>query len=667
MPSWLTWVLVGLTVIGLFFVWQGLSPSQGSMALGIEGQKITQAEFSKLYDNLVAQYQRVYAQYGQDFGRLLQGPGGIERRLQLQSRLLDDLLRRRLIAQEISRRQIVIPKTDVDDQTEIEFEQILKQNNLTEEEAEEILKEQGRTLEGFKRELRQAIELNMQTARLRDAVAGAIEPTEQELSAYLEEHREAYDTPEQVHARHILIRVEENAPESEVIKAKQQLEEIKKELEDGADFAELAKKHSQDPGSAPSGGDLGFFERGRMVKEFEDAAFSLEPGQVSDPVRTQFGFHLIKVEEKRPAEHPELSQIRQQVLGDYIEAEREKRFERWYKELKAQAKIVITDPLLRVFYLYEHHDRLDEAVAEYAKLKGPYQKLHIARVLRKKLDALGENAAPEQTLALKEEILHVWLAQMAEWPDRTERSYGVSQIAALKPNELPGQAFFQVTVGAGFVHETISVMEKRLKEYGIRESVVLAVGDDQIAIWLRLSEESSEVKSLERLLSVPGRFELKRVLREGSVGEELRATGLGEQALKDRAEAENPGSGRYYLVAEAPVIDKIEIKEIAAQTNPAGRPAGPIVRLRLSENTVRRLAQVLTALQTDQALAIVIDSVVYGTIVIGAQMRELLLQEGSVFDVQFEDVLSASLEEAQALALAVQIGPLPANVRARRP
>lgn len=660
MPSWVTWVLVGLTVIGLLFVWQGLSSSQGSMALVIEGQQITQAEFSKLYDNLVAQYQRVYAQYGQDFGRLLQGLGGIERRLQLQSRLLDDLLRRRLIAQEIGRRQIVIPKSDVDDQTEIEFEQILKQNNLTAEEAEEILKEQGRTLEGFKKELRQAIELNMQTERLRDAVAGAIEPTDQELSFYLEEHREAYDTPEQVHARHILIRVAENAPEAEVTQATKQLEDIRKELEGGADFAELAKQHSQDPASAPNGGDLGFFGRGQMVQEFEDAAFSLEPGQVSDPVRTQFGLHLIKVEEKRPAEHPELSQIRQQVLSDYIKAEREKRFETWYKELKAQAKIVITDALLRVFYLYEHHDRLDEAVAEYAKLKGPYQKLHIARVLRKKLDALGENAVLEQTLALKEEILRLWLTQMAEWSDRTERSYGLSQIVALKPNELPGEAFFQVTVGAGFVDETISVMEKRLQGYGIRESVVLAVGEDQIAIWLRLPEEGSAAKSLERLLSVPGRFELKRVLREGAVGEELRATGLGEQALKDR-------SGRYYLVAEAPVIDTMEMKEIAAQANPAGRPAGPIIRLRLSANTVRRLAQALTALQADQALAMVIDNVVYGTIVIGVQMRELLFQEGSLFDMQFEDVPAASLAEAQALALAIKIGPLPAQVRVSRP
>jgi parvulin-like peptidyl-prolyl isomerase len=666
MPSWLTWVLVGLTVIGLFFVWQGLNPSQGSTALVIEGQKITQKEFAKLYDDLVAQYQRVYAQYGQDFERLLQGLGGIERKLQLQSRLLDDLLRRRLIAQEIGRRQIVIPKTDVDDQVEIEFEQILRQNNLTEEEASEILKEQGRTLEGFKRELRQAVELNMQTERLRDAVAGAIEPTDQELSAYLEEHREEYDTPEQVHARHILIRIEENAPEAEVAQAKKQLDDIKKELENGADFAELAQKHSQDPGSAPNGGDLGFFSRGQMVPEFEEATFALEPGQVSDPVRTQYGFHLIKVEEKKPAEHPELAQIRERVLQDYIEAEREKRFETWYKALKAHAEVSIADSLLRVFYLYEHNDQLDEAQIEYAKLKDPYQKLHIARVLRKKLDALGENAAPEQTLALKEAILHLWLTQMAEWPNRTERSYGVSHIMGLQPNELPGQAFFQVTVAGSLVDETISVIEKRLKEYGVQESVVLAVGDDQIAIWLRLPEEGT-ANAIERLLSVQGRLDFKRVLSEGAPGEVLKATGLGEQVLKDREETENPGSGRYYLVAEGPVIDRIEIREIAAQTNPAGRPAGPIVRLRLSESTVQRLTQALVPLQTDQALAIVIDGVVYGTIVMGAQMRELLSQEHSIFDVQFEDALSASLEEAQALALAIKIGPLPASVRVSRP
>ncbi|MCL6642457.1 MAG: peptidylprolyl isomerase [Candidatus Bipolaricaulota bacterium] len=656
MPSWMTWVVIGLAAVGLFAVWQGLGPNQPALVL--EGQKISQKEFTKLYENLVAQYQRVYAQYGQDFSKFLQGPAGIERQLQLRSRVIDDLLRKRLIAQELERRRIAISPTDIDDRTEIEFERILRQNNLTEEQAQEILKRQGRTLESFKKELRQAVELHLQTERLRDLVVGPIEPTDQELSAYLEEHREDYDTPEEVHARHILIRVPEGASEAEIAQAKKQIEDIKKELEGGADFAELAKKYSQDPGSAPNGGDLGFFSRGQMVKEFEEAAFSLEPGQVSDPVRTQFGFHLIKVEEKKPAQHPELAQIRERVLKDYIEAERDRRFEQFYNELKARAKIAIADPVLRVFYLYEHAERLEEARQEYAKLKGPNQKLHIARVLQKKLEALGPEAAPELVIALKEEILHLWLAQMTHWP-LADRSYAVAQISALQPNELPGQAFFQIAVGA--VDETVGVLQKRLKEYGVRESVVLAGGEGQIAVWARTDHASA----LARLLSVQGRLELKRVLREGAVGETLRATGLGEQAVKDRAEAEKPGSGRSYIVAATPLIEPLEIKEIAVQTNPAGRPAGPIVRVRVRESTSQRLAQALG--QTDQTLAIVIDNIVYGTVVMGASLRELLAQRGSVFEIQFEDAPTASLEEAQALAVALRVGPLPAAVRVTRP
>jgi parvulin-like peptidyl-prolyl isomerase len=658
MPSWMTWVVIGLAVVGLFVVWQGFGPNQPALIL--EGQKISQKEFARLYENLVAQYQRVYAQYGQDFSKLLQGPAGIERRLQLQSRVIDDLLRKRLIAQEIERRRIVISPTDIDDRTEIEFERILRQNNLTEEQAAQILQRQGRTLESFKRELRQAVELHLQTERLRDLVVGPIEPTEQELSAYLEAHREDYDTPEEVHARHILIRVPEGASEAEIAQAKKQIEDIKKELENGADFAELAKKYSQDPGSAPNGGDLGFFRRGQMVREFEDAAFSLEPGQISDPVRTQFGFHLIKVEEKKPAQHPELAQIRERVLKDYIAAERTRRFEQFYAELKAHAKIFIADPVLRVFYLYEHAERLEEARQEYAKLKDPNQKLHIARVLQKRLASLGAEAAPELRVALKEEILRLWLAQMAQWP-LADRSYAVAQIVALKPNELPGQAFFQIAVGSGVLDETVKVLQKRLSEYGVSESAVLAGGNEQIVVWAR----TDMANAVARLVSVQGRLELKRVLRQGAVGETLRATGLGEQAVKDRAEAEKPGSGRSYIVAEAPLVEPLEIKEIVVQTSPAGRPAGPIVRVRLRESTSQRLAKALGP--QDETLAIIIDDVVYGTVMMGQSVRELLAQPGSVFEIQFEDAPTVSFEEAQALAVALRVGPLPTTVRVTRP
>jgi len=105
---------------------------------------------------------------------------------------------------------------------------------------------------------------------------------------------------QEVHARHILVESEDEA--------KQVVDELKK----GADFAELAKKKSKDPGAA-DGGDLGFFTKEQMVPEFSAAAFALEPGKISDPVKSQFGWHVIKVEEKRNRKPPEFAQVKPQI------------------------------------------------------------------------------------------------------------------------------------------------------------------------------------------------------------------------------------------------------------------------------------------------------------------------------------------------------------------
>jgi peptidyl-prolyl cis-trans isomerase C len=105
---------------------------------------------------------------------------------------------------------------------------------------------------------------------------------------------------QEVHARHILVETEDEA--------KQVVEELKK----GADFAELAKKKSKDPG-ASDGGDLGFFTKEQMVPEFSAVAFALEPGKISDPVKSQFGWHVIKVEEKRTRKPPEFDQVKGQL------------------------------------------------------------------------------------------------------------------------------------------------------------------------------------------------------------------------------------------------------------------------------------------------------------------------------------------------------------------
>ncbi|WP_346308802.1 peptidylprolyl isomerase [Limnohabitans sp.] len=125
------------------------------------------------------------------------------------------------------------------------------------------------------------------------------QPSLQDLEAWAQSNYKAnakkYELPEQVRASHILIRTAE--PD-----AKAKAEGILKELRSGADFAQVAKAKSQDPGSAAKGGDLGFFVRGRMIKPFEDTAFSMaKAGDISEVIESPFGFHIIRLDEKKPA------------------------------------------------------------------------------------------------------------------------------------------------------------------------------------------------------------------------------------------------------------------------------------------------------------------------------------------------------------------------------
>lgn len=136
--------------------------------------------------------------------------------------------------------------------------------------------------------------------------------SEEALSAAYETRKAQFADPEKVHARHILIRVGEGAPEAEVKKAEKSAGDIAAKIRGGEDFVEAAKKYGQDP-SAAQGGDLGFFTREQMVKPFADAAFSLAAGELSAPVRTQFGFHLIKVEEKQVAKQRTLDEVKDEL------------------------------------------------------------------------------------------------------------------------------------------------------------------------------------------------------------------------------------------------------------------------------------------------------------------------------------------------------------------
>ncbi|GAK59961.1 peptidyl-prolyl cis-trans isomerase [Candidatus Vecturithrix granuli] len=131
-----------------------------------------------------------------------------------------------------------------------------------------------------------------------------VTPTEEEIRQYYDAHEAEFNKGKEVHARHILFRVEQTAEEEAVNQVKAKAEEVLQQLKGGADFAEMAKTHSEDTASGKEGGDLGFFSKGMMIPEFEQAAFALSPGEISELVRTQFGFHIIKVEEVREEADP---------------------------------------------------------------------------------------------------------------------------------------------------------------------------------------------------------------------------------------------------------------------------------------------------------------------------------------------------------------------------
>ena len=143
-----------------------------------------------------------------------------------------------------------------------------------------------------------------------DSLRASSQPTAREVQRSYNDNLELYSTPEQVRASHILLKTA--GKKEEEVKAK--AEQILKELKAGADFAALAKKYSEDEASAKLGGDVDYFSKGKMDPAFDEAAFKLEPGELSDVVKSQYGFHIIKLTDKKPATTRTLDEVRPQIV-----------------------------------------------------------------------------------------------------------------------------------------------------------------------------------------------------------------------------------------------------------------------------------------------------------------------------------------------------------------
>jgi peptidyl-prolyl cis-trans isomerase D len=150
-----------------------------------------------------------------------------------------------------------------------------------------------------------------------DNLLSQVAVSDNEVKQWYESHKDRYQQAEERRASHILITVNASAPDAEKAKAKAKAEEVLKEVQKTpAKFAELAKKHSQDPGSAVNGGDLGFFGRGMMVKPFEESVFSQKDGQISGLVQSDFGFHIIKLTGIKAAKLKSLEEVRAEIEGE---------------------------------------------------------------------------------------------------------------------------------------------------------------------------------------------------------------------------------------------------------------------------------------------------------------------------------------------------------------
>jgi peptidyl-prolyl cis-trans isomerase C len=247
--------------------------------------------------------------------------------------VLDRIVAFHLLVQETKNRKLVAAPWEVDAQ----IAEIRKQFP-TEEAFNQMLTTRGVTLERLRAETADTVAVNQM---LQKELESKIAVTDAEITTFYDANKARFRQEDSVHASHILIRADQQADSATKAKAKAQAEDLLKQLKKGAAFADLAKKYSQDPGSAPNGGDLGFFSKGQMVPAFDAAAFALQVGQTSAAVETPFGYHIIKVQEAKPGRDLTFDEVKAQI-ADYLKQQlRDKKSQEFVDQLKAKGKIQI--------------------------------------------------------------------------------------------------------------------------------------------------------------------------------------------------------------------------------------------------------------------------------------------------------------------------------------
>jgi peptidyl-prolyl cis-trans isomerase SurA len=247
---------------------------------------------------------------------------------------LNMIIDERLMLQQGKKLGFIVDEDSID----LAMKDIAKKNGLQDLQLEQMLEREGRSLSSYRNHIRDQILVSKIT---RFEISNRVKVSDKEVNQYYRDHQKEFWEDGKVRARHILFIAERGSSETNRKSKLQQAKKILNDIRKGKDFAELAMEYSEDV-SASDGGDIGFVVRGKMVREFEEAVFVLKQGQVSDIVETQYGYHIIKVEEIVSGNTLTLKDAKERIINVLTMEKQKQGYEDWMRELKKATFIEVS-------------------------------------------------------------------------------------------------------------------------------------------------------------------------------------------------------------------------------------------------------------------------------------------------------------------------------------
>lgn len=289
------------------------------VAIRVNDETMSRSEFNQQLNQRMQSFRRRMGDTGT--GEL---SGPLKRmRGQMKRQLANQMVQRLLIQSHMNEAGVTVSDSEVQARWEEMTQRFPSQRSL-----KQALRQQNTS----ETEVQSRIRKQLRMQKFLDQEVGMISVSETEARQHFRQNRGEYDRPEQVRTRHILVKDDTGAQEK--------IGQAQREIEEGMEFEEAARKYSEGP-SATKGGDLGYISRDQVVGKFADAAFALKPGNVSDPVKTRFGYHLIKVEEHRDTKTAKYRDVSDTIIETVREQKKRQKWQQLLQRLREQSTVEI--------------------------------------------------------------------------------------------------------------------------------------------------------------------------------------------------------------------------------------------------------------------------------------------------------------------------------------